>query len=148
MFACRLSYPACKANAPYYVVVCGFHGSTIFLKNITQKTWFSKKKLLNTKCVDVDILKRIYWNISFSTKYSARFYHKCISVFMLSTLYLRQILKNLELYRQILESMWILNYMKNITVGAHLLHTDGRIDRQSDGLDEVNTLYSQFYKNA
>jgi len=57
---------------------------------------------------------------------------------MLSTLYLRQILKNLEFSRQILESMRILNYMKNISVAAHLLHTDGRIDGQSDRFDEVN----------
>jgi len=118
-----------------------------FSKISHKRHGFRKKKLLNTKCVYVNILKRISWNISFSTKYSARCYHKCISVFTLSTLYLRQILKNLEFSRQILESMRILNYMKNITVGAHLLQTDGRTDRQSDRLDEVNTLYSQFYKN-
>jgi len=64
MFACRLSYPACKANAPYYVVVYGLSGSTIFFKNITKKTWFSEKKLLNTKCVSTfskDFLKYFFF---------------------------------------------------------------------------------------
>jgi hypothetical protein len=28
---CNLSYPACKAHAPYYIVICGLSGSTIFV---------------------------------------------------------------------------------------------------------------------
>ena len=27
---CSLSYPACNAHAPYYIVICGLSGSTIF----------------------------------------------------------------------------------------------------------------------
>jgi len=27
---CSLNYPACKARAPYYFVICGLSGTTIF----------------------------------------------------------------------------------------------------------------------
>jgi hypothetical protein len=30
-----LSYPACKAHAPYYIVICGLCGSTIFFHIIS-----------------------------------------------------------------------------------------------------------------
>jgi len=30
VFVCSLSYPACNAHAPYYIVICGLFGSTIF----------------------------------------------------------------------------------------------------------------------
>jgi hypothetical protein len=29
-YVCSLSYPACKAHAPYYFVICGLSGSKIF----------------------------------------------------------------------------------------------------------------------
>ena len=45
MCLCSLNYPACKAHAPYYIVICGLSGSTIFFPG------FSEKKLLNPKCV-------------------------------------------------------------------------------------------------
>jgi hypothetical protein len=32
---CSLSYPACKAHAPYYIVICGLSGSTIFFHGIS-----------------------------------------------------------------------------------------------------------------
>jgi hypothetical protein len=32
---CNLSYPACKAHAPYYIVMCGLSGSAIFLNIIS-----------------------------------------------------------------------------------------------------------------
>jgi len=42
-----LSYPACKAHAPYYIVICGLSGSMIFFP----MAQFSDKKLLNIKYV-------------------------------------------------------------------------------------------------
>jgi len=41
-----------KAHAPYYIVICGLSGSTVFFPRCTKNgTNFGKKKLLNTKCV-------------------------------------------------------------------------------------------------
>jgi hypothetical protein len=44
---CSFSYSACKAHAPYYIVICGMPGSTMFFHIIS----FSEKKLLNVKGV-------------------------------------------------------------------------------------------------
>jgi hypothetical protein len=44
VFACRLIYPSCKANAAYYIVVCALPGSTIFYN-------IFGKNLLNVKSV-------------------------------------------------------------------------------------------------
>ena len=32
---CNLSYPVCKAHAPYYIVICGPSDCTIFLHYIS-----------------------------------------------------------------------------------------------------------------
>jgi hypothetical protein len=32
---CNLSYPACKAHAPYYIAICGLSGCTIFFHIIS-----------------------------------------------------------------------------------------------------------------
>jgi hypothetical protein len=48
---CSLSYPACKAHASYYIVICGLSGSIhIFPHYLINGTIFGKK-LLNIKCV-------------------------------------------------------------------------------------------------
>jgi hypothetical protein len=40
---CNLSYPASKAHATYYIVVCGLPGSTIFFNFISQTVRLRKK---------------------------------------------------------------------------------------------------------
>jgi len=37
-----LRYPACKAHAPYYIVVCGLSGYAIFLHIISKRDHFFK----------------------------------------------------------------------------------------------------------
>jgi hypothetical protein len=41
--ACNLAYPACKAQAPFSIVICNLSGSAIFLDIIPQTAWFSEK---------------------------------------------------------------------------------------------------------
>jgi hypothetical protein len=48
---CSLSYPARKAHAQYYIVICGPSGSTIFLHITSQMALFSEKRLMNIKYV-------------------------------------------------------------------------------------------------
>ena len=42
---CILSYPACKALAPYYIVICDLTGSTIFFHIISNSAIFGDKLL-------------------------------------------------------------------------------------------------------
>ena len=45
---CSLSNPACNAHEPYYVVICGLSGSTIYFHIIlTNGTIFERKKKVN-----------------------------------------------------------------------------------------------------
>jgi hypothetical protein len=48
---CRLSYPACKARASYYIVTCNLSGSTIFSPHYFIKRTIFGQHLLNMKCV-------------------------------------------------------------------------------------------------
>jgi len=42
--------PLCKANSPYYIVICGVSGCTIILHYLINDTVIGKE-LLNIKCV-------------------------------------------------------------------------------------------------
>jgi hypothetical protein len=56
---CSLSYLARKAYAPYFIVICGLSGCTIFFHILVNGTIF-RKKLLNRECVFLDILCNFY----------------------------------------------------------------------------------------
>jgi hypothetical protein len=75
---CCLSYPACNAHAPYYIVICGLSGSTIFSHSLINSTTF-RKRILTIKSVCLFSLQ-LLTNISQSAKNSAR-YHKWAYVF-------------------------------------------------------------------
>jgi hypothetical protein len=47
---CGLSFSACNAHAPYYIVICGLPRSTILFRIVINGTIFGTK-VLNTKCV-------------------------------------------------------------------------------------------------
>jgi hypothetical protein len=46
-YVCSLSYPACKAHAPYYIVIWSLSGCTIFYNSMSQTARFSEEKYLN-----------------------------------------------------------------------------------------------------
>ena len=52
-YVCILGYPACKAHAPYYIVICGLSASTTFFNNISNnvKIFGGREAIWNTKCV-------------------------------------------------------------------------------------------------
>ena len=72
MCVCRLSYPACKAHGPYYIVICG---------TLIHTAWFSEEKLIEYKMRVLILSKTFSWNISHFKKNSARSYHKYKHVF-------------------------------------------------------------------
>jgi len=51
MCVCSLSYPACKTHAPYFIVICGLSGSTIFFHVIIINGTIFWKPVLNSKYV-------------------------------------------------------------------------------------------------
>ena len=139
---CSLNYPACNAQAPYNFVICDLSGSTIFFHIISQTTQFSKKKLLNTKCVfwfslnllpeTFLILRRTQWGIiikhpSVRVKYPLFF----------------SALMRLEFFRQIFENTQISSFMKIRPHGTELFHVHRQ--RRHDG---ANSSFSQFCGSA
>ena len=63
---CGFPYPACKAHGTYCIFICGLPDCTIFFNIIPQNVRFSKKKLLNTKCVLLLSLQRFFFLKHFS----------------------------------------------------------------------------------
>jgi len=51
MCFCSRRYPAFKAHAPYYVVICSLSGSTVFFHIISQSVDDFERKLSDVKCV-------------------------------------------------------------------------------------------------
>ena len=71
------------------------------------------------------------WNIYYSEKYSARFFHKNESVFVYSTRYSCRILMKFEFSRQIFEKAEISSFMKKPTSGSLVVPCGEQTDRQT-----------------
>jgi hypothetical protein len=77
---CSVSYPACKARAPYcYLLPAWFY--LIFPPYLTNGRVFEEKVILHRLCVRTFCTKFV-WNISHSKKNGASCYHKYTRVFL------------------------------------------------------------------
>ena len=105
LYSC-FCYTACKAHAPYFVVICGLPGCTYLFPHflINGTTSEKKKKVEDTKYVLI-FSATFGWNIYHSNN-SARHHDKC-TFFLKSTRYSCQILMKLEFSRQIFEKILI-----------------------------------------
>ena len=140
---CNLSYPACKACALYYIVICGLSGSTIFCHIISNGTNFGKKILIKKMCFD--FLLNLVWNFSHSKKNLARYDHKCILVLMQSSCYTCVFLIQLGFFKKFSKNNSISNFIKIRPMGAELFYVDGRRDRQTD-MAEITVNFRDFAK--
>ena len=137
---CSLSYPACNAHAPYYIVICGVSGCTIFFPNyVINCTIFGGGRVIVLKCVfwfslqllciTYLILKIIQRCIIVSVSRSSckvpvipvRFWWKSNS--------------NATGFRQIFN----IKFHKNASIGSQIVQC-GRTDRH----DETNSRFSKF----
>jgi hypothetical protein len=120
---CSLSYPAYKAYAPYYIVLCGLSGCTIYFSHhLINGTVFRKKSYSTYMCI-----------LIFVTTFSEiflilRIIHRDIiinaHVFMQRTYYSCQILIKLEFYEQI--------FKKHISNVMKVLHLEPSCSMQMD----------------
>jgi len=113
---CSLKYPACNVNVPY----CHLLPVQIFFHFISNGT-FSKKKLLNTKCV--------FW---------LPLQHLSETFPILRSIE-RYVIKN-WIFLTSFKNNHISNFMKIHAVGAKLFRADGQMKRD----DEANSHFSQF----
>jgi hypothetical protein len=120
---CSLSCPACNVHAPYYIVICGLSGCTIFPHYLISGT-VSGKKLLNIKfafwfylkifCEIFLILRRIQRDINVLR--SSRKVPVILVRFDWKVNVLDRLSKNTEIW----------NFMKIRPVGAELFHAGHR----------------------
>jgi hypothetical protein len=98
---CSLSYPACKAHAPYCIVICGLFGCIIFFHNTSQMEGFSEKKVIEPRKRVLFFSTSLVWNISHSKKNWGIYYNECTYVFTSIIINYCQILTKLEFSQHI-----------------------------------------------
>jgi hypothetical protein len=124
---CSLNYPACKAHAPYYIVICGLSVSTMFLHIISHTTRFSEKMLLNIKCgfwFSVRLLPETFLVLRTERDIIINVHRSSCKV----PLILVKFEWNLNFLNRFSKNTQISNVMKIISVGPVLSHVDGRTD--------------------
>jgi len=102
-----------------------------------------EKTLLDIKYVLI-FFTTIVWNISHSTKNSARYYHKCTQVFAENTRYSCSIFIKFGISRQVFENYSNLKFNKNSSNGSRVPcgQTDGRTDRR-----RTDVMKEAFFRN-
>jgi hypothetical protein len=94
---------------------------------------FRKKGTYHKMCVS-SLATTLFWNISRYENNSRTYYHKCIYVFMYSTLYFCRIWMRLIFSRQIFEKYWNVKFRENSSSENGVVpsgRTDGQRDRQT-----------------
>jgi hypothetical protein len=120
---CSLSYPASTAHAPYYTLICGLSGSTIFFRIISQTERCRENVMEHKMCVLIFsttfvskflILKRIQRFIIINLHKSLRKVTVILVGFQWKFNFLDIISKNHQ----------ISNFMKICPLGAQLFHAN------------------------
>ena len=127
VYVCSFSYPARKAHAPYYIVICGLSGCTIVFSFISQMAPFSGRG-------------GCYWTYNACFDFLYTFCLKHFSYYeemseMWSKMFFSHHVKNLNFLDRYSKNTQISNFMKIRPVGTELFHADGR----TDGLRETQT---------
>jgi hypothetical protein len=116
---CSLVYPAYKAHALYYIVICGWLVlpciSTLSHKRL------DFRGLQNIKCVFLISSTAFVWNISHSKQNSASYCHKCTQFFMWSPCYSCRILIKHEFSRHFFEKFSNVKFHKNPSSGSWIV---------------------------
>jgi hypothetical protein len=128
---CNLKYPACKAHAPYCIVIRGLSGCTIFFLHYLTKATIFRKYLQNIKCAfcfslkfpseTFLILRRNQRDIIINVNRSS--FKVPVLLF---TLY-----SNLNFPYNFSKNLLISNFIKIPPIGAELFHAERQTDRQT-----------------
>jgi hypothetical protein len=138
---CSFRYPACYKHAPYYIVISGLSGCTLFA-TLSHKYQDFRKKLLNIKCVlwlslqilsdTFTILRRTEWDIiKIYNGFHVKYRYTCEILTKLNFLYIySRHNKNIKFH-------------ENLSSGSQLIPC--RRTDLTDWHDEPNWRLSQFF---
>ena len=137
---CSLRHPACNAHAPYYIVICGLSGCTIF-STLSRKGKIFGRKLLNLK------LDSFFLQVSSTTFLILRRIGRAVTtnVYWSScTPYSCQMLMTWIFSKDFRKNIQISNFMEIRPVGAMLFGSmEGRTSRH----EEADSRFPQFFPN-
>jgi len=123
---CNLIYPARKANAPYYIVICGLSGCTIF-STLSHK-WHDFREKVTERKMCALIFSTNLSEIFLILRRIQRDTHKHTQVVIQSILFSCHNLIRLELYQQIFEKWSNIKFYGNPSSGRFSTRADGRTD--------------------